>query len=132
MTIDFVTSQEVIVQARRNLSQNVWDYLTGGAESETTMRRNRFGLDSLGFRPRVLVDVSRVDPSTTFLDHKLRMPVMLAPIGSLQIITPEGGVTRCQSGSSVWDGEFCQLGNAAKFGGDCGREPESKDISALC
>ncbi|TMB74439.1 MAG: alpha-hydroxy-acid oxidizing protein [Deltaproteobacteria bacterium] len=93
MTIDFVTSQEVIVQARRNLSQNVWDYLTGGAESETTMRRNRFGLDSLGFRPRVLVDVSRVDPSTTFLDHKLRMPVMLAPIGSLQIITPEGGVT---------------------------------------
>jgi isopentenyl diphosphate isomerase/L-lactate dehydrogenase-like FMN-dependent dehydrogenase len=93
MTIDFVTNQEVIVQARRNLSQNVWDYLTGGAESETTMRRNRFGLDSLGFRPRVLVDVSRVDPSTTFLDHKLRMPVMLAPIGSLQIITPEGGVT---------------------------------------
>ena len=93
MTIDFVTSQEVIVQARRNLSQNVWDYLTGGAESETTMRRNRFGLDSLSFRPRVLVDVSRVDPSTTFLDHKLRMPVMLAPIGSLQIITPEGGVT---------------------------------------
>jgi isopentenyl diphosphate isomerase/L-lactate dehydrogenase-like FMN-dependent dehydrogenase len=93
MTIDFVTNQEVIVQARRNLSQNVWDYLTGGAESETTMRRNRFGLDSLGFRPRVLVDVSRVDPSTTFLGHKLRMPVMLAPIGSLQIITPEGGVT---------------------------------------
>src|SRR5438094_2686294 len=93
MTIDFVTNQEVIVQARRNLSQNVWDYLTGGAESETTMRRNRFGLDSLGFRPRVLVDVSSVDPSTTFLDHKLRMPVMLAPIGSLQIITPEGGVT---------------------------------------
>src|SRR5207247_11364829 len=93
MTIAFVTNQEVIVQARRNLSQNVWDYLTGGAESETTMRRNRFGLDSLGFRPRVLVDVSRVDPSTTFLDHKLRMPVMLAHIGSLPIITTEGGVT---------------------------------------
>src|SRR5437773_210331 len=93
MTIDFVTNQEVIVQARRNLSQNVWDYLTGGAESETTMRRNRFGLDSLSFRPRVLVDAARVDPSTTFLDPKLRMPVMLAPIGSLQIITPEGGVT---------------------------------------
>src|SRR5437870_12389969 len=93
MTIDFVTNQEVIVQARRNLSQNVWDYLTGGAESETTMRRNRVGLDSLGFRPRVLVDVSRVDPSTTFLAHKLRMPVMLAPIASLQIIPPDGGVT---------------------------------------
>ena len=92
MAIDFVTTQEVIVQARRNLSQNVWDYLTGGAESETTMRRNRFGLDSLGFRPRVLTDASRIDATTIFLGHKLRIPVMLAPIGSLQSITPEGGV----------------------------------------
>jgi glycolate oxidase len=56
------------------------------------MCRNRFGLDSLAFRPRVLVDVSHIDASTTFLGHKLRIPVMLAPIGSLQIITPEGAV----------------------------------------
>ncbi|MGZ9272786.1 MAG: alpha-hydroxy-acid oxidizing protein, partial [Candidatus Binatia bacterium] len=64
--MDFVTNQEIIMAARRNLSDNVWHYLTGGAESETTMRHNRFGLDSLAFRPRVLVDVSDIDPSTTF------------------------------------------------------------------
>jgi isopentenyl diphosphate isomerase/L-lactate dehydrogenase-like FMN-dependent dehydrogenase len=92
MPVDFVTNQEIILAARRNLTQNVWDYLTGGAESETTMRRNRFGLDSLAFRPRVLVDVSKIDPSTTFLGHKLKIPVMLAPIGSLEAITPQGGV----------------------------------------
>jgi len=92
MALDFVTTQEIIMAARRNLTQNVWHYLTGGAESETTMRRNRFGLDSLAFRPRVLVDVSKIDTSTTVLGHKLRIPVMLAPIGSLQSITPEGGV----------------------------------------
>jgi len=92
MPVDFVTNQEIIIAARRNLPQNVWNYLSGGAESETTMRRNRFGLDSLAFRPRVLVDVSTIEPSTTFLGHKLRVPVMLAPIGSLQSITPEGGV----------------------------------------
>jgi glycolate oxidase len=92
MPSDFVTNQEIILAARRNLTQNVWNYLTGGAESETTMRRNRFGLDSLAFRPRVLVDVSKIEPSTTFLGHRLRIPVMLAPIGSLQAITPQGGV----------------------------------------
>src|SRR5918995_396860 len=92
MTLDFVTNQEVIVAARRNLTQNVWDYLTGGAESETTMRRNRFGLDSLAFRPRVLVDVSKIETTTNFLGHELRIPVMLAPIGSLQSLTAEGGV----------------------------------------
>ena len=92
MTLDFITNQEIIAAARRNLTDNVWHYLTGGAESETTMRRNRYGLDGLAFRPRVLVDVSKVDPSTTFLGHKLKTPVMLAPIGSLQSITPEGGL----------------------------------------
>jgi isopentenyl diphosphate isomerase/L-lactate dehydrogenase-like FMN-dependent dehydrogenase len=93
MALDFVTNQEIIMAARRNLTQNVWHYLTGGAESETTMCRNRFGLDSLAFRPRVLIDVSKIDASTTFLGHKLSIPVMLAPIGSLQSITPEGGAT---------------------------------------
>ena len=93
MSHDFVSNQEIILTALQNLSQNVWDYLTGGAESETTMRRNRLGLDSLAFRPRVLVDVSRVDTSTSFLGHTLKIPVMLAPIGSLQILAPEGGVT---------------------------------------
>jgi glycolate oxidase len=92
MSLDFVSNQEIIVAARRNLTQNVWDYLTGGAESETTMRRNRYGLDGLAFRPRILVDVSHVDASSAFLGQKLRIPVMLAPIGSLQSITPAGGV----------------------------------------
>ncbi len=92
MTLDFITNQEVIMAARRNLPDNVWHYLTGGAESETTMRRNRHGLDCIAFRPRVLIDVSRIDTSTTFLGHKLTLPVMLAPIGSLQSITAEGGV----------------------------------------
>jgi isopentenyl diphosphate isomerase/L-lactate dehydrogenase-like FMN-dependent dehydrogenase len=88
----YVTTQEIITQARRNLSQHVWHYLTGGAESETTMCRNRLALDSLALRPRVLVDVSKIDSSTTFLGHGLRIPVMLAPIGSLQLMTPEGAV----------------------------------------
>ena len=47
MSVDFVTS-EIIFAAHRNLAQNVWNYLSGGAELETTMRRNRFGLDSPG------------------------------------------------------------------------------------
>ena len=92
MATEFVTNQEIIMAARLNLPDNVWHYLTGGAESETTMRRNRYGLDAWGFRPRVLQDVSRIDTSVSFLGHHLRVPVLLAPIGSLQSITPEGGV----------------------------------------
>ena len=97
MSQEFVSNQELIVQARRNLPQSVWDYLTGAAESETTMRRNRLALDSLALRPRVLVDVSKVDTSTTVLGHELRIPVMMAPIGSLQLITPEGAVASARA-----------------------------------
>jgi len=92
MSLEYVSNQEIIQAAYRNLPQNVWDYLSGGAESETTMRRNRLGFDTIALKPRVLVDVSKIDTSATFLGQKLRIPVMLAPIGSLQTITPEGGV----------------------------------------
>jgi isopentenyl diphosphate isomerase/L-lactate dehydrogenase-like FMN-dependent dehydrogenase len=92
MTAEFLTNHEIIMAARRNLTQDIWDYLSGGAESETTMRRNRLAFDSLALRPRICLDVSKIDTSTTFLGHKLRIPVMLAPIGSLQTITPQGGV----------------------------------------
>ncbi|HXG51335.1 MAG TPA: alpha-hydroxy acid oxidase [candidate division Zixibacteria bacterium] len=91
MGADFVSNQEIIVEARRRLDQNAWNYLSGGAESETTMLRNRLGFDRIALRPRVLADVSTVDTSTEFLGHRLRIPVLLAPIGSLQTLTPEGG-----------------------------------------
>lgn len=97
MRLDFLTNQEIIMAARRNLTQDVWDYLSGGSESETTMRRNRLGFDRLALRPRVLMDVTKIDTATTFLGHKLRIPVMLAPIGSLQAITPGGGATVAQA-----------------------------------
>src|SRR5712691_7986521 len=58
---EFQTLQEIVKKARQNLDQNDWDYIVGGTESETTLRRNRMALDSLAFRPRVLRDVSRID-----------------------------------------------------------------------
>ncbi len=92
MALDFVSNEELIREARRRLPQGAWDYLVGGSESETTLRRNRLAFDKVAFRPRILVDVSNVDPSVTFLGEKLRIPAILAPIGSLQLFDPEGAV----------------------------------------
>lgn len=87
---DFMNLHEVVHKARQNLNQNAWDYITGGVETETTLRRNRMALDSIAFRPRVLRDVGEVDPSTEFLGRKLRLPVLLCPVGSLESFHPEG------------------------------------------
>lgn len=100
MGSDFTCNQEIVTAARRNLTQDVWDYLTGAAESETTLRRNRYALDKIAFLPRVLRDVSRIDASTTFLGHKLRIPVMLAPIGSLQSVAEGGAASACRAAAT--------------------------------
>ena len=89
---EFLTTQQVIEAARANLSQAAWAYLVGASESETTMRRNRLAFDKWGFVPRVLVDVSHIDTSSTLLGHALRMPVILAPIGSMQHLSPDGAL----------------------------------------
>jgi isopentenyl diphosphate isomerase/L-lactate dehydrogenase-like FMN-dependent dehydrogenase len=86
----FATLHEFIPAARRKLTDDKWDYMIGGAETETTLRRNRLALDSLAFRPRVLRDVSNVDCSGRLLGKTLRLPVMLAPVGSIQRFDPAG------------------------------------------
>jgi isopentenyl diphosphate isomerase/L-lactate dehydrogenase-like FMN-dependent dehydrogenase len=53
---------EIVRAAHENLPRETWDYVVGGAETETTLKRNRQALDNLAFRPRVLRDVSAVRP----------------------------------------------------------------------
>ena len=84
----FQNLHEFVKVARQNLDRNNWDYLIGGSESETNLARNRLALDSLGFRPRVLRDVSNVDCTGTLFGKKLRLPVLCAPVGSLQTARP--------------------------------------------
>ncbi|HTP63609.1 MAG TPA: alpha-hydroxy acid oxidase, partial [Burkholderiales bacterium] len=98
-TEPFLTLQEIIAAARRNLAPGPWSYLIGGAETETTVRRNRQALDSIAFRPRVLRDVSRIDSSADFFGRKVRLPVMLAPIGGLESIV-EGGAAAAARGAA--------------------------------
>src|SRR5579883_1986650 len=89
----FETLHEIVKAARTQLNQNIWDYLVGATETETTLRRNRLALDSIAFRPRVLRDVSRIDCTHRFLGKPLRIPVALAPVGSLESFEAGGGAT---------------------------------------
>jgi isopentenyl diphosphate isomerase/L-lactate dehydrogenase-like FMN-dependent dehydrogenase len=88
----FPTVQDMVWSAKQRLPAELWDYVTHGAESETTLRRNRQALDSLAFRPRIMRDVTQVDPSGDFLGERLRIPVILAPVGSIALMHPAGAV----------------------------------------
>ena len=82
---------EFIRKARSRLNQNAWDYIVGASETETTMRRNRMALDEIAFRPRLLRYVAEVDASPEAFGRRLRLPVMIAPVGALEIFDPDSG-----------------------------------------
>jgi glycolate oxidase len=93
MNQQFQSLQEIVHTARQKLPRELWDHLSGGAESETTLRRNRLVLDALALRQRVLVNVADIDLTTTLLGQKLATPVFLAPVGGfLGMAHPEGAV----------------------------------------
>jgi glycolate oxidase len=94
---DFMNLHEIVAKARQNLNQNDWDYIVGGTETETTLKRNRMALDSIAFRPRVLRDVSAIDVSVTQFGRTLRLPVVLAPVGSLESFHVAGAVSVVQA-----------------------------------
>ncbi len=100
MAARFQALHEFVRAARNALPTNYWDYLTGGAETETTLKRNRLALDSLAFRPRVLRDVSAIDSAATLFGKKTRLPVVLAPVGSIENLDPDGTATVAMAAAS--------------------------------
>jgi glycolate oxidase len=86
----YVTLPEIRRAAQARLQREVWNFGAGGSETETTMRRNRRGLDRLAIRQNVLVDVRKIDLSTTVLGQRLSWPVSVAPMGGLVLFHPQG------------------------------------------
>lgn len=87
--------------ARSALARPVYDYYAGGAEDELTLRWNRASFGRFMLRPRVLVDVSRVDPSVTVLGERLAMPVLLAPTAFQRLAHAEGELATARAARSA-------------------------------
>src|ERR1700722_575616 len=77
-------------QAMRRLPRAVFDYLDGGAESESSLRNNCLAFESLTFRPRNAIAVPKCDLRAKVLGAELSFPAILAPIGYSRLIHPAG------------------------------------------
>ncbi len=94
ITRRFLTTTEMVAEARRKLHPHSWDFVAGGSETEATLARNRLALDLWALRPRVLRDVLQesIDPSSSLLGTKLRIPVIFAPVGGMTMLDPHGAL----------------------------------------
>jgi isopentenyl diphosphate isomerase/L-lactate dehydrogenase-like FMN-dependent dehydrogenase len=76
--------------AREKLPREIYDFIAGAAEDEVSHGRNRAAWNEIKLLPRMLVDVSNVDTSTTVLGQRIGAPIMLAPVAYHRAAHPDG------------------------------------------
>ena len=60
--------------AKRVMKKTAWAYYSSAADDEITLRENRSAFQKIWFRPRVLVNVEKIDMTTTMLGTKVDIP----------------------------------------------------------
>lgn len=76
--------------AKTKLTTLAYDYYSSGACDENTVRANMSAFQDIWLRPRMLVDVSKRDMSTTVLGHKVSAPILIAPAAFQGLAHAEG------------------------------------------
>uniref|UniRef100_A0A7C9DQ03 (S)-2-hydroxy-acid oxidase n=1 Tax=Opuntia streptacantha TaxID=393608 RepID=A0A7C9DQ03_OPUST len=87
--------------AKGGLPKMIYDYFASGAEDQWTLKENRDGFSRILFRPRILVDVSNIDMTTTVLGFKISMPIMIAPSAMQKMAHPHGELATARAASAT-------------------------------
>ena len=87
--------------AQAVVEQTALDYVDGGAWSEVSLAENEAAWLRYRLRPRVLVDVSRLDPSTTMLGAAVSMPVGIAPMAAHGLVHPEAELATARAAAAA-------------------------------
>lgn len=95
--------EELRRRARARLPRAIFDFFDGGAEDEVTLRDNRAAFERTRLLPRVLVDVSKPDPSCEILGAPAKQPFFVAPTGAAGIAWPgvDVGIARAAAALGV-------------------------------
>lgn len=83
---------ELEQRAKKKISKEAYAYIAGGAGSEATMRANRAAFERWKIVPRMLTNVETRDTSIELFGQKLPSPVLIDPIGVLQMVHFEADV----------------------------------------
>lgn len=96
-----VTLAEFETIARERMHPIAFDYVAGGAWEEISLAEAEAAWQRYRFRPRVLVDVATVDPSTTMLGKPGAMPVATAPMAVHGLCHPDGEIATARAAAAA-------------------------------
>lgn len=86
--------------AKRKLPPFLFHYADGGANAETTLRRNTEDLAEIALNQNVLRNMSQLQLETELFGRKLAMPVALAPVGLTGMYARRGEVQAAKAASN--------------------------------
>jgi lactate 2-monooxygenase len=87
--------------ARAVLPERNFDYVAGGAGTESTMRANREAFYAWRLRPRMLTGQVQRDLSVDVLGLRSPAPYLLAPVGVLSLMHPDGELAVCRAAAAA-------------------------------
>ena len=94
---DLVSVFDYEAAAREKLPKTAYDYYRSGANDELTLHENHAAYERIRLKPKVLIDTSKRDLTTTVLGQTLSMPIMVAPTAFHCMAHPEGEVATARA-----------------------------------
>lgn len=79
-------------EARSRIPRPIYGYISGGVETDASLRSNRAVWDELNFVPRALVDTSARSLATTLLGRHYDLPFGIPPMGGTGMACADGDV----------------------------------------
>ena len=87
--------------ARRYLPRPMYGYVSGGAETNASLRANRAAFDDYALLPRVLVDVSARSTKTTLFGREYAAPFGIAPMGGSSMAAYQGDIVLARTAAAA-------------------------------
>ncbi len=87
--------------ARLAMDPAAFDYVAGGSWDELSLADNEAAWRTRRLRPRVLVDVSRIDPSTTMLGQPSALPLAVAPMAAHGLAHPDAEAATARASAAA-------------------------------
>ncbi|XP_058079583.1 peroxisomal (S)-2-hydroxyacid oxidase GLO4-like isoform X1 [Magnolia sinica] len=125
MAGDPVNINEFQELARQALPKMYYDYYSGGAGDELSLKENVEAFQRITFQPRILVDVNNVDVSSLILGYNVSAPIMVAPTGMHKLAHHEGEVATARAAAA------CNTIMVLSFGSSCTIEEVASSCNAI-
>ena len=83
--------------AKKKLPSPIFHYIDGGADDETTLRRNTESFNDCDLVPSILASVGKPDLSTTLFGKKIEMPIFLSPAAMQRLYHHQGDLASARA-----------------------------------